>query len=174
MNRPRHASGVAGASVPAPSGTARWALLHASRFLWCLTGLGLAAFGIGLGADAAWLILAGVVAFLTGASVSVPVFLGLLWIARTGEGWNGEALMPRTRTTRRVNRRVIEALETAARTAERGTDQLRQAAMAMDAVQEETTLHNDLADAVNLAWVTAADAGFDLRARLAAERNGER
>lgn len=173
MNRPRHASGVAGASVPAPSGTARWALLHASRFLWCLTGIGLAAFGIGLGTDAAWLILAGVVAFLTGASVSVPVFLGLLWLARTGEGWNGE-VMARTRTTRRVNRRVIDALETAARTAERGTDQLRQAAMAMDAVQEETTSHNDLADAVNLAWVTAADVGFDLRARLAAERDGER
>jgi hypothetical protein len=165
MNRPRHASGVAGASVPAPSGTARWALLHTSRFLWCLTGIGLAAFGVGLGTDAAWLILAGVVAFLTGACVSVPVFLGLLW--------NGEALMPRTRTTRRVNRRVIEALETAARTAERGTDQLRQAAKAMDAVQAETRLHDGLADQVNVAWVTAADAGFELRARLAAERNGD-
>ncbi|WP_369370597.1 hypothetical protein AB1046_17645 [Promicromonospora sp. Populi] len=170
---PRHASGVAGASVPAPSGTARWALLQVSRLLWCLTGLGLCAFGIGLGTGAAWLILAGVVAFLTGASVSVPVFLVLLWLTRTGEGWNGEALMPRIRTTRRVNRRVIEGLETAVRTAARGTDELRQAAMAMDTVRAETTLHDDVAAAVNLAWANAADAGFELRARLAAERNGE-
>ncbi|MEV0894640.1 hypothetical protein [Promicromonospora sp. NPDC050262] len=78
-----------------------------------------------------------------------------------------------TRTTRRINRRVVEALENATRAAERGTDELRKAAKAMDAVQAETRLHNDLADDVNHAWVRAADAGFELRARLAAEQDGE-
>ena len=43
----------------------------------------------------------------------------------------------------------------------------------MDAVQAETRLHDDLADQVNHAWVRAADAGFELRARLAAERDGD-
>ena len=83
--------------------------------------------------------------------------------------------MARTRgTTRRVNRRVVEALETATKADERGTEALRAAAQAMDAVQAETRLHNDLADAVNHAWVNAADSGFELRARLAAEQNGDR
>ncbi|MFI8528367.1 hypothetical protein ACIGB8_28170 [Promicromonospora sukumoe] len=79
--------------------------------------------------------------------------------------------MPRIR--RRVNHRLMEALEAATAAAERGTNELRQAAKAMDAVQEQTRLHNDLADAINLAWVNAADAGFELRARLAAQ-NGDK
>lgn len=82
--------------------------------------------------------------------------------------------MGRTGTTRRINRRVVEALQNASRAAERGTDELRKAAMAMDAVQAQTRLHDDLADAVNHAWVNAADSGFELRARLAAEQDGER
>ncbi|WP_146197580.1 hypothetical protein [Promicromonospora sp. AC04] len=68
----------------------------------------------------------------------------------------------------------MAALEAAAQTAETGREGLRKAAMAMDVVQAETRLHDDLADRVNHAWVNAADAAFELRARLAAEQNGER
>jgi uncharacterized protein YllA (UPF0747 family) len=78
-----------------------------------------------------------------------------------------------TKTTRRVNRHVVEALETAARAAGQGIEELSKAGKAMEAVQAETRLHDDLADQVNRAWANAADAWIDLRARLRAEQDGD-
>ncbi|MFD6139086.1 hypothetical protein [Promicromonospora sp. NPDC060271] len=84
MNLPRHASGVAGASVPAPSGPARRVLTLVSRASWLLAMAGLVAFIAGALTGTVWLVGAGTAGFLTGTGLLLPAALGLALLPRTG------------------------------------------------------------------------------------------
>lgn len=77
MNRPRHASGVAGAAVPAPSGPVYRGLTLLCRVSWLLAVAGLITFIVGAVTGVVWVVGAGTAGFLTGTGLLLPVTLAL-------------------------------------------------------------------------------------------------
>jgi hypothetical protein len=84
MNLPRHASGAAGASVPAPSGPVRRVLTLTSRASWLLAMVGLVAFIAGALTGTVWLVGAGTAGFLTGTGLLLPITLALAMLPWAG------------------------------------------------------------------------------------------